>query len=109
MRKLLLTFFLSVVSISASAAPEPAPAPASSSLPNASPPLLFKVAPTAPPQASSSAIKAELKDGTHIEIMADGSVLIVNSDGSKTPAPDGVHTLKDGTTFEVKDGKQTGE
>lgn len=48
----------------------------------------------------------ELKDGTKIEIGTDGTVSIVNADGTKTTAPDGVLTLKDQTTFGVKDGKK---
>lgn len=47
---------------------------------------------------------AELKDGTKIEIV-DETVSVVAADGSKTPAPDGVHELKDGSKVETKGGK----
>src|SRR5579871_4416522 len=56
----------------------------------------------------ASAQTKELKDGTKVEIGADNSVNLVNADGTKTPAPDGTHTLKDGTTLMVKDGKKVG-
>jgi hypothetical protein len=51
-------------------------------------------------------VKATLKDGTPIEFEPDGSVVILGTDGSHTEAPDGVLTLKDGTTFAVKSGKK---
>lgn len=56
--------------------------------------------------APASATVAELKDGTKIEITADGSVSIINADGSKTTAPDGSYTLRDGTSLGVKLGKK---
>lgn len=48
---------------------------------------------------------AKLKDGTTIEIDGD-AVSVVGADGAKTPAPDGTHTLEDGTTVTTKDGKK---
>ena len=48
----------------------------------------------------------KLKDGTKIEIGSDGSVSVFNTDGTKNPAPDGVLTLWDDTTFNVKNGKK---
>jgi|GEM_PF-6578262 len=51
-------------------------------------------------------VTAELNDGTKIEITNDGSVNIVAKDGSKTTAPDGLLTLKDGVTLTVKGGKR---
>lgn len=47
----------------------------------------------------------ELKDGTKIEVTGD-AVMVIGKDGAKTAAPDGVHTLKDDTTVETKDGKK---
>jgi len=66
---------------------------------------------TATPPAVKQEVKSEssadvLKDGTKIEIGSDGIVKIINADGTKTTAPDGVLTLKDETTFNVKDGKK---
>lgn len=46
---------------------------------------------------ATAATQAELQDGTKIEI--DGAnISVVGADGSKTPAPDGTHTLKDSNT-----------
>lgn len=47
---------------------------------------------------------AELKDGTHIEITGD-VVEVVGKDGKKSPAPDAVHELKDGSKVTTKGGK----
>lgn len=49
---------------------------------------------------------AELRDGTKIEISDDNTVTIINPDGTRNVAPDGILTLKDQTTFDVKDGKR---
>ena len=62
-------------------------------------------APTEPPKP----IHAELNDGTQVEFGLDGSVSILNKDGSKDPAPDGILTLKDGVTFTVKGGQRVDE
>ena len=48
--------------------------------------------------------KAKLEDGTVIEAdsFAPGDVVyIIAEDGTKSPAPEGVHKLEDGTTIEV--------
>lgn len=47
---------------------------------------------------------AELKDGTRVEFGDNGSVTLSNPDGTKTPAPDGTYTLRNSTTFDIKDG-----
>jgi hypothetical protein len=54
--------------------------------------------------------KATLKDGTPIVVKGGGleqgaKIYVVGSDGSETPAPDGVHELVDGTKITVKDGE----
>ena len=55
--------------------------------------------------APAAEVKAlELKDGTKIEVTGE-DVAVVNADGTKTPAPDGTHELKDGTTVTTKGGK----
>lgn len=46
-----------------------------------------------------------LEDGTKVFVGADKTVSVVAEDGSKTPAPDGEHKLKDGMTIMVKEGK----
>lgn len=53
---------------------------------------------------ANDAKQAELKDGTKIEIVGD-AVSVIQADGSKKPAPDGTHALKDGTSVTVKGGK----
>lgn len=53
--------------------------------------------------ANESPVIAELLDGTQLEIVGD-QVLVVKRDGTKVPAPDGTHTLKDGTTITTRDG-----
>lgn len=49
------------------------------------------------------AVAGELKDGTKIETTGD-KVEFVGKDGKKTPAPDGEHTLKDGSKITTKGG-----
>lgn len=63
-------------------------------------------APAAAPAAAAAteAKVVELKDGTKVEVAGE-SVSVVNADGTKTPAPDGTHELKDGTTVTTKGGK----
>ncbi|MFS4469114.1 XkdF-like putative serine protease domain-containing protein [Maribacter sp. 2210JD10-5] len=55
---------------------------------------------------------AELEDGTQIEYegetLEEGTaIMIVSEDGEKSPAPDGEHTLKDGTKVSTEEGKVT--
>lgn len=49
-----------------------------------------------------------LKDGTKISIEGQ-NVFVVSDDGTKTPAPDGVHSLADGSTITTKGGTLAGE
>lgn len=53
---------------------------------------------------ASAAMEHELEDGTKVSVEGD-MVSVVAADGTKTPAPDGEHKAKDGTTLTVKDGK----
>ncbi len=48
-------------------------------------------------------VAGELKDGTKIEITGD-KVEVIGKDGKKSPAPDGEHTLKDGSKVTTKGG-----
>lgn len=48
--------------------------------------------------------EATLKDGTKISIEGE-NIFIVSDDGTKSLAPDGVHTMADGTTLTTKGGK----
>ncbi len=48
-------------------------------------------------------VAGELKDGTKIEITGD-KVEVIGKDGKKSPAPDGEHTLKDGSKLTTKGG-----
>lgn len=50
-------------------------------------------------------IISKLKDGSKIEIDSDNSVYTVFPDGARVAATNGVHTLLDGSTITVKDGK----
>ena len=50
-------------------------------------------------------IISKSKDGSKIEIDSDNSVYTVFPDGARVAATNGVHTLADGTTITVKDGK----
>lgn len=54
-----------------------------------------------------TAIMAELNDGQHVVFRNNGSVMIMNERGRAILPPDGVLTLKDGTTFNIKDGMRT--
>lgn len=56
------------------------------------------------PVAAAAATEATLKDGTKVSVEGD-MVSVVAADGTKTPAPDGVHELADGTKLETKGGK----
>jgi hypothetical protein len=59
--------------------------------------------PTAPGNPTAP-VAAELSDGTQALFGADGKVSIVSSDGRYRAPPDGVLTLKDGTSFTVEGG-----
>ncbi|HEU5047992.1 MAG TPA: hypothetical protein VFT64_09160 [Rickettsiales bacterium] len=54
---------------------------------------------------SSKPTGGTLKDGTKYEVGSDNTITLINPDGSKNVAPDGVLTNKDDTTFNVKEGK----
>jgi uncharacterized protein YdeI (BOF family) len=57
----------------------------------------------APATTDAKPVAGELKDGTKIEITGD-KVEVVGKDGKKTAAPDGEHTLKDGSKVTTKGG-----
>ncbi len=66
-----------------------------------------EAAPAPAAEVAAPAVEAKeatLKDGTKIVIEGD-MVSVVAADGAKTPAPDGVHELADGTKVETKEGK----
>lgn len=54
-----------------------------------------------------TAIIAELNDGQHVIFRNNGAVMIMNERGHAILPPDGILTLKDGTTFNIKDGMRT--
>lgn len=58
----------------------------------------------AAPAAQQQAQTVELKDGTQIQIKGD-EVFVVGKEGALTPAPDGSHAAKDGSTINTKGGK----
>jgi hypothetical protein len=53
-------------------------------------------------------VSAKLEDGTEIKVEGDslmeGAKVVVVTPDAEIPAPDGVHTLSDGTQIETKDG-----
>lgn len=51
-------------------------------------------------------ITAALNDGTQVIFFNDGTVKVKIAGGKELTPPDGVLTLRDGTTFAVKDGKR---
>ncbi len=57
----------------------------------------------APAKEEVKTVAGELKDGTKIETTGD-KVEIIGKDGKKSPAPDGEHTLKDGSKLTTKGG-----
>lgn len=46
----------------------------------------------------------ELQNGAKVVVKGE-EVFVVGADGTETPAPDGAHVAKDGTTITTKDGK----
>ena len=56
------------------------------------------------PAAEVTVVENELADGTKVVVKGE-DVFVVGADGAETPAPDGTHTFKDGTTVTTKDGK----
>lgn len=56
---------------------------------------------------NTDAIMSELIDGQHVVFRNNGYVSIMNERGRAITPPDGVLTLKDGTTFNIKDGMRT--
>jgi len=54
--------------------------------------------------AAPAAKAIELQDGTKVEIKGE-EVFVIGKDGKATPAPDGAHVAKDGTTINTKGGK----
>jgi hypothetical protein len=72
-------------------------------------PTLVKAEEAAPaaaeaPAAEVTVVENELADGTKVVVKGE-EVFVVGADGAETPAPDGTHTFKDGTTATTKDGK----
>lgn len=54
--------------------------------------------------AAAEVTEATLADGTKVHIKGE-EVFVVDAEGNETAAPDGVHTLEDGTTLETLGGK----
>lgn len=56
--------------------------------------------------ATEAAVEVQemtLADGTKIHVKGE-EVFVVDAEGNKVPAPDGVHTLEDGSTVETMGG-----
>lgn len=61
----------------------------------------------AAPAAAEAAVEVKeltLADGTKVHVKGE-EVFVVAADGTETPAPDGDHTLADGTTVKTLGGK----
>lgn len=58
----------------------------------------------AAPAAEVEVKEATLADGTKVLIKGE-EVFVVGEDGAETAAPDGTHTLSDGTTITTAGGK----
>ncbi|MCD6035155.1 MAG: hypothetical protein K0R63_896 [Rickettsiales bacterium] len=63
-----------------------------------------EAAKAAAPAASAAARVIELQNGSKAKVEGE-NVSIEQADGSAKPAPDGVHTAKDGQTITTKGGK----
>jgi hypothetical protein len=55
------------------------------------------------PAEAPAATVVELQNGTKVKVEGE-NVFVVAEDGTTTPAPDGDHLAKDGTTIKTKDG-----
>lgn len=53
--------------------------------------------------AEVAPVEHTLQDGTKVVVKGD-AVFVVGADGTETAAPDGVHTLADGTTLTTQGG-----
>jgi hypothetical protein len=53
--------------------------------------------------AVDEVVSKTLADGTVVHVKGD-AVTVVGADGTETPAPDGEHTLADGTTIKTMGG-----
>lgn len=54
--------------------------------------------------AAAEASVVELESGAKVKVSGE-DVTVLNADGSETPAPDGNHKAKDGSTITTKGGK----
>lgn len=117
MRPLLVSLAVAGMAMGALAADPPqlpvaAPVPGAADAPAKAPDFPSGGAPASsvqtmpPPAPLPQPVKAELNDGSKVEFDADGKVWVVDASGSRTIAPDGILSLKDGTPFAVKNGKR---
>lgn len=63
-----------------------------------------EAAPAADAAAAAEVKEVTLADGTKVHVKGE-EVFVVDAEGAETAAPDGVHTLQDGTTLETLGGK----
>jgi len=47
----------------------------------------------------------QTEDGKNLELGDDGTVMIIEANGEKTPATDGKYTLTDGSIIVIEEGK----
>lgn len=57
---------------------------------------------------AAEVVEKKLADGTVVHIKGE-EVFVVGADGAETPAPDGDHTLEDGTVVKTMGGKVVAE
>lgn len=77
---------------------EPAPQPQNST------PIPDKQSPLKPAEEDKTPISASLLDGTEAVFYPDGKIKVKGTDGKEHTPPNGVLTLRDGTTFAVEHG-----
>ncbi len=99
-----LVLAAAVAAISAPAFAEETAAPAAT---EAAAPAA-EAAPAATEEVAVEVVEKKLADGTVIHIKAE-EVFVVGADGAETPAPDGDHTLEDGTVVKTLGGKVVAE
>ncbi|MCD8497093.1 MAG: hypothetical protein LRZ85_02810 [Alphaproteobacteria bacterium] len=64
-----------------------------------------EMAPAATEEAApAEVVETKLQDGTVVHIKGE-EVFVVDAEGVETPAPDGEHTLEDGTVVKTMAGK----
>lgn len=70
-------------------------------------PVVYSLQAQADDHAAEAAMEVKemtLADGTKVHVKGE-EVFVVGADGAETPAPDGEHTMSDGTVVKTMGGK----